>query len=115
MRRRRETEGVLAQLAVQACRAAVGEAFEIVVECDHALEAGEHFGEGAAAGAEIAVVAAGVDEGEAEDLAGALVDQHVDAVFGGGDLGFEEGAGVLVVRSSWRHASSSSLSTSSPR
>ena len=93
MRRRRKTEGVLLHRRTQAPGAALRQPFEIVEQDRGVAEAGEDFLQRLHFAKHRQLQARGEDEGQAEDLAGALVDQQVDAVFGGDDLGFETGAG----------------------
>jgi len=87
-----EAERIGVVLALHALGAASGELVEIVEvagELGHApQEPGQAFG---AAKFRI-VLAAVVDEGQPHHLAGALPDQYLQAVFGGGDVAFEPGA-----------------------
>ena len=84
-----ETEGVLFQLALHACRPSLCEAFEVVEQCGHAAEAGDDLGEGSGAAWFGRRDARGVGVRQAQNLPCALVDQQMDAVFQGGDVGVE--------------------------
>jgi hypothetical protein len=84
-----ETEGVLFQLALHACRPSLCEAFEVVEQCGHAAEAGDDLGEGSGAAWFGRRDARGVGVRQAQNLPCALVDQQMDAVFQDGDVGVE--------------------------
>ncbi len=94
LRRSRKTEGVLVQLTAHALGATLREAFEIVEQRGHAAEAGDDLGEGSCSVLLGRRDAWGVGVGQSEDLSRALVDQQVDAVLQGGDVGFEPDAQV---------------------
>ena len=89
-----EMEGVVGQLALDAFSTALGEAFEILEQRAHSAQPREKLSERAGAVGLMQAAARRVGERQAEDLAGALVDQEVDAVLGDGDVGFEAGAQV---------------------
>ncbi len=82
MRRRRKTEGVLCQFALDGGSAALGEILDPLVQGEHAVQAGEHFIERAGSPRRVLVIAMDVDERKACDLSGAFVDGLLDAVLG---------------------------------
>ena len=96
LRRRRKTEGVVGQLALHALRTALSQAFEIVEQRCCPVEAGEDLPRRLGAVESDQLQALGVDEGETGDLAGALVDEQLHAVFDDDDMGFDAGAGFRV-------------------
>jgi hypothetical protein len=101
-----KTEGLLARsqaerVGVALAAHAVGDTCGELVEV---VEVARELGEAADKAAQVfrpaefrIVLSAMVDEGQTQHLAGALPDQHLHAVFGGGDVAFEPGAvfGVL--------------------
>jgi len=94
LRRRRKTEGGLFHLSPDAFSTALGEAFEILEQRAHSAQPREKLSERAGAMGLMQAAARRVDERQAKDLAGALVNQEVDAVLGDSDVGFEAGAQV---------------------
>jgi len=77
-----EAERIGVQLAAHARGAALGEVFHAILQHQHAIEAGEDLVERPGAAGRMLSRAAGVDIGHADDLAGALVDQELQALFG---------------------------------
>ncbi len=77
-----EAERVGVGFALHARSAALGEFFDTVLQGEDALEAREDFRHRAAALARVLQRAVRVPVGMAEDLAGALVDQELEALFG---------------------------------
>jgi len=94
LRRRRKTEGVVGQLSLDACSAALGEVLDPLVQGQHAVQVGQHLIERPCPARRVFVVSRDVDEGKSCDLAGAFVDGLLDAVLGGGNLAFEAHAAV---------------------
>ncbi len=90
MRRRRKTEGVLCQFALDAFSATLREAFEIVEQPGEMGQTLEQARERLGAAQPGRRDARGVDEGQACDLSGALVDLQLHAMLGGDDVGFED-------------------------
>ncbi len=87
-----KTDGVLVQLALHACRAPLRQAFEVVEQRGHAAEAGDDLRERSCAALFGCGYAWGVGVRQPYNLSRALMDQQADAVFQGGDVGFEFGA-----------------------
>ncbi len=104
----RKTEGVLFHLSPDAFSTALGEAFEILEQRAHSAQPREKLSERAGAVGLMQAAARRVDERQAKDLAGALVNQEVDAVLGDSDVGFEAGAQVRRVAEASRQTGFSS-------
>jgi hypothetical protein len=91
------TEGGLLQLAPHAVRAALGQAVGMVEQADQVVEALEQVAQRVGARELGALEPGDVDEGQAEELAGAIVDQELDAMLGDNDVGLEAGEPARVV------------------
>ena len=96
MMRSIETEGAVGQHALHALRAALSQTFEIVEQRRGAVETRDDLPWRLGAVESDQLQALGVDEGKTGDLAGALVDEQLHAVFDDDDMGFDAGAGFRV-------------------
>jgi hypothetical protein len=97
LRRSRKTEGVAVAVALDAVCASLRDRVEIV---EVARELGEALEELAHAlwAADLRIALAGeVDERQAQQVAGAFVDENLHGVFEGADMAFEPGAVVCPV------------------
>ena len=91
-----ETEGALAELALDALRAAGCEAFEVMKSFGHAAEVVDDLGQRADAAEFGRLHPGAIEEGEACQLARAVVDQEVHAMLGDDDVRGEACAGERV-------------------
>ncbi len=96
MRRRRETEGAICQLALEALRATRGKAFQVVEGFGDAAEAVDDLDQRTDAVEFGRLHPGAIEEGEACQLACAVVDQEVHAMLGHEDVRGEAGSGERV-------------------
>ena len=96
MQRSCKTEGVLAELALDALRAAGCEAFEVMEGFGHAAEAVDDLDQRADAAEFRRLHPGAIEEGEARELPRAVVDQEVHAMLGHEDVRGEACAGERV-------------------